>query len=147
VCKVSCPGVLCLPGVTLRAWRVPGVTLRAWRVPGVMLRAWQVLEERIHSLETDADHKTGLQMQMEAERADRHRLEEELAEAAAHIMHLRAQAPLPLLRRDWARPSHICTGTGLTPATSAPGLGFGRGRRGSLHSLRRSARRIRLRCN
>ena len=24
------------------------------------------------------------------------------------------------LRRDWARPSHIFTGTGLTPATSAP---------------------------
>jgi hypothetical protein len=23
----------------------------------------------------------------------------------------------------WAQPSHICTGTGLTPATSAPGLG------------------------
>ena len=29
----------------------------------------------------------------------------------------------PHLRRDWARPCHICTGTGLTPATSAPGLG------------------------
>jgi hypothetical protein len=27
------------------------------------------------------------------------------------------------LRRDWARPCHICAGTGLTPATSAPGLG------------------------
>ena len=27
------------------------------------------------------------------------------------------------LHRDWARPSHICTGTGLTPPTSAPGLG------------------------
>ena len=92
---------------------MPGVTFRAWRVSGVTLRAWQVLEERIHSLETDADHKTGLQMQMEAERSDRHRLEEELAEAAAHIMHLRAQAPLPQLRCDWARLYHICTGTGL----------------------------------
>ena len=42
---------------------------------------------------------------------------------------------LPHLHRDWARPSHICTRTGLTPATyictgtrltpatSAPGLG------------------------
>ena len=27
------------------------------------------------------------------------------------------------LRRDWAHPAHICTGTGLTPAPSAPGLG------------------------
>ena len=26
------------------------------------------------------------------------------------------------LRRDWARPAYICTGTGLTPATFAPGL-------------------------
>jgi hypothetical protein len=31
--------------------------------------------------------------------------------------------PLPHLRRDWARSCHICTGTGLGPATSAPGLG------------------------
>ncbi len=29
----------------------------------------------------------------------------------------------PHLRRDWAHPSHIYAGTGLTPATSAPGLG------------------------
>jgi hypothetical protein len=29
----------------------------------------------------------------------------------------------PHLRRDWARPSHICTGTGLAPPTSVPGLG------------------------
>ena len=29
-------------------------------------------------------------------------------------------------RRLWGPPSHICTGTGLTPATSAPGLGSGR---------------------
>jgi E3 ubiquitin-protein ligase UBR3 len=27
------------------------------------------------------------------------------------------------LHRDWAHPCHICTGTALTPATSAPGLG------------------------
>ena len=91
-------------------------------MPGVTLRAWQVLEERIHSLETDVDHKTGLQVQMEAERSDRHRLEEELAEAAAHIMHLRAQAPLPQLCCDWARPSHTCAETGLAPPTPAPGL-------------------------
>jgi hypothetical protein len=26
------------------------------------------------------------------------------------------------LHRDWAHPGHICTKTGLTPATSAPGL-------------------------
>ena len=32
-------------------------------------------------------------------------------------------SPRPHLRRDWARPSHICTGTGLAAATSAPGLG------------------------
>jgi hypothetical protein len=29
----------------------------------------------------------------------------------------------PHLQRDWAHPSHICTGTGLTPPTSATGLG------------------------
>ncbi len=32
-------------------------------------------------------------------------------------------SPLPHLRRDWAHPCHICTGTGLAPATSAPRLG------------------------
>jgi hypothetical protein len=32
-------------------------------------------------------------------------------------------SPLPHLRRDWARPCHICTWTGLSSATSAPGLG------------------------
>ena len=35
----------------------------------------------------------------------------------------RLGSPLPHLRRDWAHPSHICAGTGRTPATSAPGLG------------------------
>jgi hypothetical protein len=30
---------------------------------------------------------------------------------------------MPHLRRDRAHPGHICAGTGLTPATSAPGLG------------------------
>jgi hypothetical protein len=30
---------------------------------------------------------------------------------------------VPHLRRDWVHPAHICTGTGLTPATSASGLG------------------------
>ncbi len=29
---------------------------------------------------------------------------------------------LPPDRADWAYPCHICAGTGLTPATSAPGL-------------------------
>ncbi len=29
----------------------------------------------------------------------------------------------PHLDRDWARPCHICARTGLTPSTSAPGLG------------------------
>ncbi len=29
----------------------------------------------------------------------------------------------PRLRHDRAHPCHICTGTGLTPPTSAPGLG------------------------
>jgi hypothetical protein len=28
---------------------------------------------------------------------------------------------LPHLHRGWSRPCHICTGTGFTPATSAPG--------------------------
>ena len=32
-------------------------------------------------------------------------------------------SPLPHRHRDWARPCHIGTGTGLTPATSAPGPG------------------------
>jgi hypothetical protein len=32
-------------------------------------------------------------------------------------------SPLPRLPRDWARPSHVCPGTGLAPPTSAPGLG------------------------
>jgi hypothetical protein len=31
-------------------------------------------------------------------------------------------SPQPHLRSCWAHPSHICAGTGLTPATSAPGL-------------------------
>ena len=30
---------------------------------------------------------------------------------------------MPQLRRDWAHPGHICAGTGLSPATSAPGRG------------------------
>jgi hypothetical protein len=30
---------------------------------------------------------------------------------------------VPYLRRDWAYPWHICAGTGISPATSAPGLG------------------------
>jgi hypothetical protein len=31
-------------------------------------------------------------------------------------------SPQPHLHRDWAHPCHICTGTGLTPATSTTGL-------------------------
>ena len=37
-------------------------------------------------------------------------------------------SPLPRLRRDWAYPCHICTGTGLAPTTSAPELGSPRPR-------------------
>jgi hypothetical protein len=49
-----------------------------------------------------------------------------------HTVHgapmLRTSAPgigsfLPRLRRDWAHSCHVCAGTGLIPATSAPGLG------------------------
>ena len=32
-------------------------------------------------------------------------------------------SPRPHLRRDWAHPAHICAGTGLARAVSAPGLG------------------------
>ena len=34
------------------------------------------------------------------------------------------RSPLPHLHRDCARPCHVCTGTALAPATSAPGLGW-----------------------
>jgi hypothetical protein len=40
-----------------------------------------------------------------------------------HAIRLRLGSPLPHLRRDWAHRCHICTGTGLTAATSALGLG------------------------
>ena len=33
---------------------------------------------------------------------------------------LRLGSPLPHLDQDWARPSHICTGTRLAPATLIP---------------------------
>jgi hypothetical protein len=34
------------------------------------------------------------------------------------------QVPVvPHLRQEWAHPCHVCAGTGLTPVTSAPGLG------------------------
>jgi hypothetical protein len=42
--------------------------------------------------------------------------------AAACDTTLRSIAPLPHLHRNWAHPCHICTGTALAPATSAPGL-------------------------
>jgi hypothetical protein len=41
-------------------------------------------------------------------------------------MRLAPSARRQVLRRDWAHPSHIRTGTGLTPPTSAPGLGMQR---------------------
>ena len=55
-----------------------------------------------------------------------------LAHSAAHALptscavlrglHARSRGPtLPHLHRDWAPPCHIRTGTGLAPATSAPG--------------------------
>jgi hypothetical protein len=34
--------------------------------------------------------------------------------------------PRPHLHRDWAHPTHICLAIGLTPPTSAPGLGSSR---------------------
>ena len=42
----------------------------------------------------------------------------------AHL-HLGLPGPsaLPQRLRDWAHPCHVCSGTGLTAATSAPGLG------------------------
>jgi hypothetical protein len=43
----------------------------------------------------------------------------------SHLAHLGKDLPHPchICTRKWAAPCHICTGTGLTPATSAPGLG------------------------
>jgi hypothetical protein len=38
-------------------------------------------------------------------------------------LHRDRGSPLPHLHRDRTHPCHICTGTGLTPATSAPGSG------------------------
>ena len=35
----------------------------------------------------------------------------------------RPPADAPHLQRDWAHPSHVCSGTWHTPATTAPGLG------------------------
>ena len=51
-----------------------------------------------------------------------------LRRSGSRATSLRLSAPRlgPLflhLRRDWAHPSHICTGTALAAATSAPGLG------------------------
>ena len=36
---------------------------------------------------------------------------------------VKVKRPAHLSAPDWARPFHICTGTGLAPSTSAPGLG------------------------
>ncbi len=57
---------------------------------------------------------------------------------AVRSPHLRRDwgPPRPHLHRDWAHPRHICTGTGPTPATSAPGLGsqvWGKGSSLPLH--------------
>jgi hypothetical protein len=40
-----------------------------------------------------------------------------------HLLHRAWVLPLPHLHQDWARRCHICTGTGLVAATSAPGPG------------------------
>ena len=37
-------------------------------------------------------------------------------------LHSTPRQPISHLHRDWAHPSHICAGTGLTAATSAPRL-------------------------
>jgi hypothetical protein len=51
----------------------------------------------------------------------------------------RDRSPLPHLLRDWARRCHICSGTGLVAAASAPGMGS------SLPHLRRDwARRCHI---
>jgi hypothetical protein len=39
------------------------------------------------------------------------------------VTHNQRSVSVPHLHRDWAHPCHICTGTGLTRATSVPGLG------------------------
>jgi hypothetical protein len=41
----------------------------------------------------------------------------------AHPPTTAATGPCRIFTRDWARPFHLCAGTGLTPTTSAPGLG------------------------
>ena len=38
-------------------------------------------------------------------------------------LHRQVGSPLQHLHHGWARPCHICTGTGLASATSAPRLG------------------------
>ena len=45
-----------------------------------------------------------------------------LVDRALEFAQVGASRCRPHLRRDWARPCHICAGTGLAPATSAPGL-------------------------
>jgi hypothetical protein len=50
-------------------------------------------------------------IRLRALRSDAHRLEVSLG------------SPLRHLRREWVHTSHICTRTGLTPATTAPQLG------------------------
>jgi hypothetical protein len=46
-----------------------------------------------------------------------------LAISARQSLHRLGRAHTVLFPTDWAHPCHICTDTGLTPATSAPGLG------------------------
>ena len=55
---------------------------------------------------------------------DRHTAATSAPGLGSPLPHVRGLgSPLPHLHRDWAHPCHICTGAGLTPATSAPGLG------------------------
>jgi hypothetical protein len=53
------------------------------------------------------------------------RFQSVLSRDARELRALRSGARKPQLHRGWAHPCHICTRTGLKPATSAPGLGRG----------------------
>ena len=55
-------------------------------------------------------------------------------------------SPRPHLHRDRAHPGHICTGTGLAAATSAPGLGLMQGRSRRASTCTRSSCSTRRAC-
>jgi hypothetical protein len=55
-----------------------------------------------------------VQMQIEDARFDEY-AKEVIDEYRTAVFPL--HSPLPRLHRDWARPCHICTGTGLTPSS------------------------------